>query len=463
MQSDDGILSLLLIEDNLGDARLIEILLAEEMAGDFRLRKATTLAQAREVLVPEHEPTDGLTQEYPIDVVLLDLTLPDSQGLDTLRALQRHCGTVPVVVLSGLDDEALALKALQLGAEDYLVKGRADGNLIKRSALYAIERSRMRRNALLTEAAFQATDTGIVILDRAYRVSRINPAMVRISGYAEADLVGQSLQMLAPENPADIPDPEAATLSYQRVIEDLDPVAGWEGELWSQRHSGEVFPIWIRINGVSDRRSILEGYVAVISDITHRKKAEAELRRMATRDTLTGLPNRGLFINLLEDAVDHVTEIVFDDAGEQAVNDEIASGCGLLFIDLDGFKAVNDTFGHEAGDQVLKTVARRLKSTVRASDRVARLAGDEFVILLSDARHLKDAGNVANKVIEDVARPVNLSCGDQAQVSASIGIALCPADSRSPDGLLRAADAAMYRAKKTGKNKWCAYRDMTQE
>jgi diguanylate cyclase (GGDEF)-like protein/PAS domain S-box-containing protein len=462
MQSDDGVLSLLLVEDNIGDARLIEILLAEEMAGDFRMRKATTLAAACKALLPEGDMGGDVMVGPDIDVVLLDLTLPDSQGLDTLRALQRHCGTVPVVVLSGLDDEALALKALQLGAEDYLVKGRADGNLIKRSALYAIERSRMRRNALLTEAAFQATDTGIVILDRHHRVSRINPAMVRISGYAEADLVGQSLDILAPTHEQDIPETDASLMSSEKIFSELDPLAGWEGELWSQRHSGEVFPIWLRVNGVSDQRSILEGYVAVISDITHRKKAEAELRRMATRDTLTGLPNRGLFISLLEDAVDHVTDSVFEGSAE-GVGDEIGSGCGLLFIDLDGFKAVNDTFGHEAGDEVLKSVARRLKSTVRASDRVARLAGDEFVILLSDARHLKDAANVAHKVIEEVARPVSLSGGETAKVSASIGIALCPSDSRSPDGLLRAADAAMYRAKKTGKNKWCAYRDVAAE
>jgi DNA-binding NarL/FixJ family response regulator len=154
MQSDDGILSLLLVEDNMGDARLIEILLAEEMAGDFRLRKVTTLSAACEALIPDRGLGADVALGPDIDVVLLDLTLPDSQGLDTLRALQRHCGTVPVVVLSGLDDEALALKALQLGAEDYLVKGRADGNLIKRSALYAIERSRINPAMVRIRANF---------------------------------------------------------------------------------------------------------------------------------------------------------------------------------------------------------------------------------------------------------------------------------------------------------------------
>jgi PAS domain S-box-containing protein len=269
-------------------------------------------------------------------------------------------------------------------------------------------------------ASFTGTDyeSQSAIVGNPYRFI---PVEIRSSGYAEADLVGQSLDILAPTQEQDIPEADASLMSSERIFSELDPLAGWEGELWSQRHSGEVFPIWLRVNGVRDQRSILEGYVAVISDVTHRKKAEAELRRMATRDTLTGLPNRGLFISLLEDAVDHVTDSVFDGADAE-VGDEMSSGCGLLFIDLDGFKAVNDTFGHEAGDEVLKSVARRLKSTVRASDRVARLAGDEFVILLSDARHLKD--------------------------------------SRSPDGLLRAADAAMYRAKKTGKNKWCAYRDV---
>ncbi len=459
MQSEDDVLSLLLVEDNLGDARLIEILLAEEMAGDFRMVKAPTLGAALDVLVPDAPGVaDHSGASGRIDVVLLDLTLPDSQGLDTLQALHRHCGTVPVVVLSGLDDEALALKALQLGAEDYLVKGRADGNLIKRSALYAIERFRMRRNALLTEAVFQATDTGIVILDRKHLVSRVNPAMVRISGYAESELIGKTLDVLVAADPLEGAESDRGVTSYEQIFTELDQYGSWEGEIWSQRHSGDVFPVWVRMNGVQDTRGIIEGYVAVVSDITHRKKAEAELRRMATRDALTGLPNRGMFLSLLEDAVDHVTDCL---SGELREDEEvIGSGCGLLFIDLDGFKAVNDTFGHEAGDEVLKSVARRLKSTVRASDRVARLAGDEFVILLSDARYLKDAGNVATKIIEEIVAPVELSSGQRARVSASIGIALCPGDSRSPDGLLRAADAAMYRAKKTGKNRWCAFRDL---
>lgn len=498
MRAPNTALRILLVEDNPGDARLIQILLSEEMAGDFRMTTAPTLAEAVAALTdagpddpddPDDRFRAGTSPSF--DVVLLDLTLPDSQGLNTLRRLRSQCASVPVVVLSGLDDEVLALRALQSGAEDYLVKGRADGNLIKRSSLYAIERYRMRRSALLTEAAFQATDTGIVILGADRCITRANPAMVRMTGYAESELVGHKLTMLAAprfeENAdktgADDGDAEdQLEADYQHIIDQLDPEGGWEGEIWNQRQSGDIYPVWLRLNAVREQEGLLTGYVGILSDITHRKKAEAELRRQATRDPLTGLPNRAMFLRVLEDAVDRVLyrsevakqadekvdvflnstlpdEMLLDADDDDTQNRE----CCLLFIDLDGFKNVNDTYGHGVGDEVLKVVAGRLKSAVRGTDHVARLAGDEFVIILSEMRHIKDAAVVATKIITEVALPINCSAGQETSVSASVGIALCPRDATSADGLVRAADAAMYRAKRLGKNRWCSFRDVGGE
>lgn len=412
---------ILLVEDNIGDARLIEVLLDEEARGEFEVLHADRLRSA----------IDRLAEE-DVDVVLLDLSLPDSHGLETVEGLRRHANNVPIVILSGLDDEDVALRAVQSGAQDYLVKGRADGNLIKRAALYAIERHRVRRDARLTEAAFEATDTGIIVADTEGRIMRVNPAFTRMTGFAASEVIGAECHMLGSgEDEAE----------YHRTIwQSIDPVHGWEGEVWNRRQSGDLYPVWVRINAVRDELGTLSGYVVILSDITHRKRAEEELRRQATRDSLTGLPNRLLFLSMLNDAVEH-------------------AACGLLFVDLDGFKAVNDDYGHDAGDEVLKVVAHRLRGAVRVSDEVARLAGDEFVIVLNDLHKIEDATRVAAKVVDVLGAAYEVDGTLISGISASVGIALCPTDAASADGLLRAADAAMYKAKRGGKNRWCRFRD----
>lgn len=422
-------LDILLVEDNLGDARLIEVLLAEEAGADFRITRADRLSGAVDTLAAGR-----------FDVILLDLSLPDSQGLSTVDAVRARAGNIPIVVLSGLDDEEMALKALQSGAQDYLVKGRADGTLIKRAILYALERQRIRQRVLLAEAAFSATDTGIMVMDSERKVIRVNPAFTRLTGYPQEDVEGHLPHMLGcGENPDDF---------HETMFQDVDPVSGWEGELWNRRSSGGIYPVWVRVNAVSDETGSLSGYVVVLSDITRRKQLEAELVRQATRDPLTGLPNRTLLLRILAEAVENARQ-------------PGAMSSALLFVDLDGFKDVNDTYGHEAGDAVLKEVARRLRALLRASDEVARLAGDEFVVVLGDVRHASDACKVADKIVESVAMPYQLADG-QARISASVGIALAPDDALTPDRLLQCADAAMYKAKKAGKNRWRYWTDSDQ-
>lgn len=418
---DREVLNILLVEDNIGDARLIQVLLAEEAGQDLRLKHVQRLSDAVQAL-----------HETPYDVVLLDLSLPDSYGLDTVVSLRRQAGTVPVVVLSGQENETVALGALKSGAEDYLVKGRADGNMIKRSILYALERHRIRQRALLAEAAFSATDTGIMVLDAAYRIIRVNPAFTRLTGYSTDDVLGQPPLMLG--------SAEEAPGFHDRILAEVSPDGGWEGEVWNRRKSGEEFAVWLRLNAVRDEGGTLSGYVAVLSDITRRKRAEAELVRQATRDPLTGLPNRSLLGSLLSEAVERA------EVGN--------TQCAVLFVDLDGFKAVNDTYGHDVGDELLKDAARRLRATLRASDEVGRLGGDEFVVLLNDIGGGGDAETVAGKVVATLSQPFTVG-GVSAMVSASVGMALWPDDGKTAEALLKCADEAMYRAKNSGKNQWC--------
>lgn len=418
---DREILNILLVEDNIGDARLIQVLLAEEAGDDLRLTHVPRLSEAVEAL-----------RRTRYDVVLLDLSLPDSHGLETVETLRRQAGNVPVVVLSGLDNEAVALGALKSGAEDYLVKGRADGILIKRSILYAVERHRIRQRVLLAEAAFSATDTGIIVLDADYRIIRVNPAFTRLTGFATEDVLGQPPAMLG--------SAEREPGFHDRILAEVSPQGGWEGEVWNHRKSGEVFAVWLRLNAVRDAGGALSGYVAVLSDITRRKKAEAELVRQATRDPLTGLPNRSLLRSLMQEAVERA-----EGQGRR---------CAFLFVDLDGFKAINDSHGHDVGDELLKDAARRLRAALRASDEVGRLGGDEFVVLLNDVSGMDDAGAVAAKVVATLSEPFSVG-PILAGVSASVGVALWPDDGRTAEALLKSADEAMYRAKNSGKNQWC--------
>ncbi len=415
-------MKILLVEDNSGDARLIEVLLAEE-APHFKIVRATRLNDAVR-----------LAKQDPCDATLLDLSLPDSQGVETVLSLRRELPDLPIIVLSGLSNEEVALQALKYGAQDYLVKGRADGALIKRAILYAVERQRIRARALLADAAFEATDTGVMIIDRERKISRVNPAFVLLTGYAVEEVLGHSPEMLGAG--------DSGQQFLTGLWDNITAAQGFEGEVWNRRRSGEVYAVWLRASIVRDETGALGGYVMVLTDITHRKNAEAELVRQATRDVLTGLPNRALFQRMVSDTVARST----------------ISGtkCGLLFVDLDGFKAVNDIHGHDVGDEVLKETSRRLRGVLRAADDVARLAGDEFIIILGEVRGVRDAGRIGDKVVNALSQPFVIGDITITGVSASVGVALCPDDARTPDELIKAADEAMYNSKRLGKNRWTA-------
>ncbi|CAA6603459.1 PAC domain protein [Rhodospirillaceae bacterium LM-1] len=415
----------LVVEDNPGDAALIRYSLAESGPGKFDISHAPSLAEAVERLA-----------EVSPDVILLDLSLPDSYGLETVkRILELSPPKAAVVVLSGLDDEELALEAVKQGAQDYLVKGRSDGDVLRRAIRYAIERQRIEEAMRLSEAVFKNVDTGIFVTDPSGTIIRINPAFTRITGYENDEIIGQTSGILK----SGVQDDNF----YDEMWDRLRDVGHWEGEIWNRRKTGNIYPEWLRIDAVQDAVGRLTNYVATFTDITFRKEIENQLRLQATHDTLTGLPNRYLFTDRLLHAL--------------AQADRATQKAALLFVDLDGFKEVNDCYGHAAGDQLLIEVAQRLQALVRASDTVARLAGDEFTLILSGVIKSQDARIVAEKVVETLSKPFKLKeC--EASVSASVGIALYPDDATDSDKLLIAADAAMYAIKQKGKNGYGFYK-----
>lgn len=418
MTAHEG-LTCLLIEDNIADARLIQYLLEDADGESLTFSHATSLGRALEILAHDS-----------FDVILLDLTLPDCNGLETLEHIHRARADIAIVVLTGIDATDIAIGAVQRGAQDYLIKGRGDGQLVKRSILYALERHRANQRLLLAEAAFRNIDTGIMVTDAAGKVVRVNAAFTRSTGYEAEEVVGGQPNILRSGLH------EASF--YDALWSQLREHGAWEGEIWNRRKDGKVYPEWLRINQVTDEAGGTAGYVAIFSDITFRRRAEQELLRQATTDSLTGLANRQLFNRVLSSTI------------EQAVRYQ--RDAALLFVDLDGFKAINDTAGHATGDAVLREIAARLRGAVRISDEVARLGGDEFVVILPEVNSPEATAAVAEKLLEEIARP--LSAAPKAEsLTASIGVAMVPDDGDTPEALLRAADHAMYAAKRAGKNR----------
>lgn len=281
----------------------------------------------------------------------------------------------------------------------------------------------------LAARVFESSYAGIMITDADNRICDVNPAFTRITGYSRAEAIGQDPSML---------DSGRHDRSlYARIWRHLVKRDGWKGELWGRRKNGEVYPQHLSISVVRDAGGQVLHYVVIFSDITQLKRHEDELKYLARHDALTKVPNRLHFSDRLEVALERARQ----ENGMLAV----------CYLDLDGFKPINDRFGHAAGDEVLIEVSERLHHVIRASDLLARLGGDEFAVLLSDLHDTGECLQVIERMQKALTRP--FAIGDSmARISASIGVTLFPHDDVDAEILLRHADQAMYRAKHGGKN-----------
>ena len=288
-------------------------------------------------------------------------------------------------------------------------------------------------SARLASAIFEATDEAMLITDERQVILSVNPAFERVTGYSADEAVGRTPRMLS--------SGRHDAHFYSDMWEILLKDGHWHGEIWNRRKTGELYAQRITLSVVRDDSGHVVNYVAVFSDITSSKREADRLLHLVHHDSLTRLPNRVL----LRDRTTQALAQAGRNGGQVAV----------LFLDLDGFKAVNDLFGHTAGDRVLEVVAGRLRACVRESDTVARQGGDEFVILLPEVNSAGDAETLAAKLLAALAEPI--PCGKEvAKIGVSIGMALYPRDGRDCDTLLAAADEAMYRAKQDGGNRVAA-------
>lgn len=276
------------------------------------------------------------------------------------------------------------------------------------------------------------TSEAVIITDVNGRILDINDAMTVMTGFDREELLGQDFCLF--NSFKQEPD------FRERLIETMQKNGHWEGEVWDRRKDGSVFPKWQTVNTIYDETGAVVNYVGVSTDISVLKEAEETLNHLAYYDPLTGLPNRMLFSDRLEHQI--------------ACSRRIGTIFGLLFIDLDRFKTVNDTMGHLMGDALLVSVAERLKEAIRDSDTLCRIGGDEFALILQDLADSGDAGLVAADIVQKISEPFQIEASD-IYIGASIGISLFPRDGTDPETLLRKADAAMYLAKDGGKGMYC--------
>jgi len=286
----------------------------------------------------------------------------------------------------------------------------------------------------LLAGVFESSYSGVLITDAEGRIVEINPAFARITGYSLNEVRGKNPHMLS--------SGREDLNFYQKMWRDIETNGHWEGEIWNRRKNGEVYPEWLNINPVRNKSGVLTNYVGIFSDISERKEAEAKIHQLAFYDQLTDLPNRRLLMDRLQQALS-----VSARSGEHGA---------ILFLDLDNFKVLNDTKGHDIGDLLLSEVAKRLNECVRDGDTVARLGGDEFVVVLESLSVKADeAATQAELVAEKIHKALNLPYQIKAhehRTSPSIGIVLYRGHQESLDDLLKHADTAMYQAKTAGRN-----------
>ncbi|MBK9160455.1 MAG: PAS domain S-box protein [Nitrosomonadales bacterium] len=307
-----------------------------------------------------------------------------------------------------------------------------DGNLYG-SCRDITERKRIEQELRVAATAFEAQE-GMLITDANAVILRVNRTFSRLTGYSNEEVMGKKPSVLKSGRQ----DKEF----YRAMWDSLQRNRYWEGEVWNRRKNGEIYPEWLVVSGVTTPSGKVTHYVGSFTDITERKVAEAEIHRMAFFDPLTGLPNRRLLLDRLEHA--------------QASGARSGIYGAIMFLDLDNFKTLNDTQGHDVGDQLLGEVARRLTACVRAGDTVARLGGDEFVVILEE---LSDAEPEAASLAEAVAEKILTLFGQpyllgdyEYRCTSSIGVTLFNDGSESADELLKRADVAMYQAKEAGRN-----------
>jgi len=421
-------ISVLLIAANPADARTIGEALSGEREDSFGVRWMSRLPDDLQWL------GNGDTT-----VVLLDLLLPDIRGIGALDRLLASAPNVPVLVLCDAGDDGLAEQAVQRGAQDFLLRDHLDGYSLPRVLRYVIERRAAEEALFLERERAQVTldsiGDAVLTTDIAGRVTYLNSVAERMTGWSRDEARGRPLgEVFRLVDGTTHQPPERNPMGL--AIEQNQPVSLAANSVLIRRDGSES-AIEDSAAPIHGRDGRVIGAVMVFHDISASRAVVAKMSHLAQHDFLTDLPNAVLLKDRMTQAI----------AMARRYDKQLA----VAFLDLDYFKDVNDSLGHAAGDELLQSVALRLKACVRDSDSVSRRGGDEFVVLLSEITQPEDATRIAEKIIAAVASAHQVS-GRKLLVTTSIGISLYPLDGMDAETLVRSADEAMYQAKKHGRN-----------
>ncbi|HKX84544.1 MAG TPA: EAL domain-containing protein [Pyrinomonadaceae bacterium] len=425
------ILKVLLIEDDEDDYILTTGLLNEVAETEYAVTWISKYADGlAAILADDH------------DVCLIDYRLGEGTGTELLTAAVAKGCRLPMILLTGQDGKEIDIEAARAGAADYLVKGSIESSTLERAIRYAVAHGQTLETLRESESRFRsvvesANDAIFLMNDRGVILSW-NRSAETIFGYCENEILGRSVSELFP----------ASYSEHLSLSDDRDPLissgilrpGAVSTELNGIRFDGREFPLEITLSSWDSTEGAF--YSGIVRDVTERKSLENQLIHQALHDPLTKLANRVLFRDRVSHALDKLHRS--------------RASVGVLFLDLDNFKNINDTLGHDAGDQLLNSVADRLRASLRSSDTAARLGGDEFAVLVEDSADTNGALLVAERIMDVLREPFLLN-GKKIFVGTSIGIATAAGANEGPEELLRNADVAMYNAKSEGKDRYAIF------
>ena len=422
-------LRVLLIGHDPANARVVREALADATPDPFTLEWVAHLSDGLERL-----------SRNGIAVVLIDLRLPDSQGLAGFERVLEAFPHVPILILSSVEDEDIARKAVQRGARDYLLKDHIEGQVLRRTLRHMIE-SNAADEAFFSEReraeiTLNSIGDAVISADVSGKVTYLNAVAERMTGWDRKEALGRPF--LHVFRIIDGDTNKSARNPMELAIR-LDKTVNLTPNCVLIRRDGFASAIEDSAAPIHARNGRVIGAVIVFRDVSVARALSLQISHLAQHDILTDLPNRTLLNDRLTQAIGLTRR-----HGERLA---------VLFLDLDGFKHVNDSLGHVIGDQLLQATSRRLTTCVRGSDTVSRQGGDEFVVLLPEIRHADDAAASAQKILTALAAAHDIANND-LQITASIGVSIYPDDGEDAEALLKCADTAMYYAKESGRNNY---------
>jgi diguanylate cyclase (GGDEF)-like protein/PAS domain S-box-containing protein len=421
--------TLLLIDDNSHHADVFMDALLNAMDGPYQGEWVTNLSEGIERL-----------KGAEIWAVFVNLMLPNSQGLTTLHNLLLAVPNVPTLILAGTQDVAVALEALRHGAQGYLLEDHLDKESFVRAIRNMAERQQTKEMLSMEKERAQMTldsiGDAVLSTDMEGRIAYLNVVAEKITGWPREEAYGKQVDEVFVIIDGSTREP---CLNPLKTALEQNKTVGLTPHCILIRRDGTEFAIEDSAAPIHDQHGVMTGAVIVFHDVSVNRAIEAEMSHLAQHDTLTKLPNR----TLLQDRLSQVITT----AGRNGTR------VAVLFVDLDGFKRINDSLGHAIGDKLLQLVAKRLLAAVRTSDTVSRIGGDEFVVLLSEVAHAGDAGVKAGKILTALNAPLMVD-QHNLRVTASIGVTTYPDDGQETAMLIKNADLAMYQAKENGRNNY---------